>query len=137
MQALIDTRREVERWTNAPVEFHFASILSPWIRRALVAAGFGYDHRVRSPRPHDVATVVPYDDPETQGPIPKDVEAGESTDTQAYGSAYGRVQHGEASAVQVDTPYFHLDLAEAVAAAEASLLKLTPSTSEISEGRGK
>lgn len=137
VQALIDTRREVERWTNAPVEFHFASILSPWIRRALVAAGFGYDHRVRSPRPHDVATVVPYDDPETQGPIPKDVEAGESTDTQAYGSAYGRVQHGEASAVQVDTPYFHLDLAEAVAAAEASLLKLTPSTSEISEGRGK
>jgi hypothetical protein len=30
---------------------------------------------------------------------------------------------GEVSAVQVDTPYFHLDLAEAVAAAEASFLK--------------
>ncbi|KAF8270339.1 sulfate permease [Lactarius quietus] len=117
VQALIDTRNEVERWTNGPVEFHFASILSPWIRRALVAGGFGYDHRIQSARPHDVATVVPYDDPQTRIPIPKDV------------------QRGEASAVPIDTPYFHLDLAEAVAAAESGLLKLTPSPSESSKGK--
>ena len=135
MQALIDTRREVERWTNGPVEFHFASILSPWIRRALVAAGFGYDHREQSSRPHDVATIVPYDDPQTSRPISKDVEAGESNDISAYDSAYGSVQRGEASVVQVDTPYFHLDLAEAVAAAEASLTKLSPSTSETYDGK--
>ncbi|KAN0141320.1 sulfate transporter [Lactarius tabidus] len=138
VQALIDTRREVERWTNGPVEFHFASILSPWIRRALVSAGFGYDHRIRSSRPHDVAAIVPYDDAQPRSSILKDVEAGDSKDTSmAYDSIYGRVQQGEASAVRVDTPYFHLDLAEAVAAAEASLLKLTPSTSEASNGKGK
>jgi sodium-independent sulfate anion transporter 11 len=136
VQALIDTRREVERWTNSTIEFHFASILSPWIRRALVAGGFGYDHRVQSTRPHDVATVVPYDDPQTRGPIPKDVEVGDSQDHSVYDdTAYGRVQHGEASAVPIDTPYFHLDLAEAVAAAEASVLKLSPTTSERYEGK--
>jgi len=135
VQALIDTRREVERWTNHPVEFHFASILSPWIRRALVAAGFGFDHRIQSPRPHDVATIVPYDHPQLRSPIPKDVEAGNSKDILDSDPVYGREQHGEASAVPIDTPYFHLDLAEAVAAAEAGLLKLTPTPSESSKGK--
>lgn len=141
MQALIDTRREVERWTNGPVEFHFASILSPWIRRALVAGGFGYDHRIQSPRLHDVATIVSSDDSQPRSPNPKDVEAGDSKDISAYDpadgayGAYGSVQRGEASAVPIDTPYFHLDLAEAVAAAEAGLLKLTSSTSEVSKGK--
>ena len=135
MQALIDTRREVERWTNGPVEFHFAAILSPWIRRALVAAGFGYDRHEPSSRPHDVATVVPYDDPQARSPISKDVEAGGSQDSSEYDTAYGGVERGEASVVQVDTPYFHLDLAEAVAAAEASLTKLSPTASEIYEGK--
>ncbi|KAI9457743.1 sulfate permease [Lactarius psammicola] len=127
VQALIDTRKEIERWTNRPVEFHFASILSPWIRRSLVAAGFGYDHRILSTRPHDVAVVA---DSQTHGPIPKDIEAGDSKEVSLYDPAYGGVHRGEASAVQIDTPYFHLDLAEAVAAAEGNLLKLTPSTSE-------
>lgn len=138
MQALVDTRKEVERWTNHPVEFHFAAILSPWIRRALVAEGFGYDHRNLSTRPHDVAAVVPYaDDPNSRrGPIPKDVEAGDSLAiTSVFNPAYGGVQRGEASTVQIDTPFFHLDLAEAVAAAEAGLLTLTPSTSERSQGK--
>ncbi len=129
MQALIDTRKEIERWTNRPVEFHFASILSPWIRRSLVAAGFGYDHRIQSPRPHDVAATVPYNNPQTHPPIPEDVEAGDPKEILLYDPAYGGVHRGEASAVPIDTPYFHLDLAEAVAAAEASLLKLTPSSS--------
>ncbi|KAH9171499.1 sulfate permease [Lactarius sanguifluus] len=140
VQALIDTRKEIERWTDHPVEFHFASILSPWIRRSLVAAGFGYDHRIRSSRPHDVAAIVPYDDPETRSPVSKDVEAGDveardSKGTSLYDNSYGAVRQGEASAVQIDTPYFHLDLAEAVAAAEVSLLELSPSTSSNSVGK--
>ncbi|KAH8983554.1 sulfate permease [Lactarius hatsudake] len=140
VQALIDTRKEIERWTDHPVEFHFASILSPWIRRSLVAAGFGYDHRIHSARPHDVAAIVPYDDPETRSPVSKDVEARDvevrgSKDTSLYDNSYGAVRRGEASTVQTDTPYFHLDLAEAVAAAEASLLKLSPSTSSNSVGK--
>ena len=41
MQALVDTRNEVERWANRSIEFHFAGVLSPWIKLALVAYGFG------------------------------------------------------------------------------------------------
>lgn len=41
VQNLVDTRKEVEKWADAPVEFHFSGILSPWVRRALIAGGFG------------------------------------------------------------------------------------------------
>jgi solute carrier family 26 (sodium-independent sulfate anion transporter), member 11 len=125
VQALIDTRQEVERWTNRPVEFHFATILSPWIRRCLIAGGFGYEH---SSRAHDVTSVVSYDASQA-GPSQSDVETGESKGSLLPDPSYGEIRQGEASAVQIDTPYFHLDLAEAVAAAEAGLLTLTPQSS--------
>jgi sodium-independent sulfate anion transporter 11 len=41
VQALADIRQAIERYVGAQVEFHFVSITSPWIRRALLAAGFG------------------------------------------------------------------------------------------------
>ena len=129
VQALIDTRDEIERWTDHPVEFHFASILSPWIRRSLVAGGFGYE---RSPQPtiraHDVATVVSNDASQAVS-SPTDVEVGETKEVPLPDPSYGTVHDGEAPVVQVDTPYFHLDLAEAVAAAEAGRMKLSPQSS--------
>jgi sodium-independent sulfate anion transporter 11 len=132
VQTLIDTRNEIERWMNHPVEFHFASILSPWIRRSLVAAGFGYDARSQTPtRLHDVApaAVEPPYDALQPGPHSTDIEAGGAKGIELADPSYGTIHRGEASAVQVDTPYFHLDLAEAVAAAEASLLKVYPQSS--------
>lgn len=128
VQALVDTRDEIERWTNHPVEFHFASILSPWIRRSLIAGGFGYDRNSQSPRPHDVATVVPYG-ASGAGPSQTDKEVDEKGIPFPDPSSYSSTDHGEASAVQVDTPYFHLDLVEAVAAAEGGLLRLSPQSS--------
>lgn len=41
IQTLVDVRTAVELWADAKVEFHFANILSPWIRRGLLAGGFG------------------------------------------------------------------------------------------------
>ena len=151
IQTLIDTRVEIERWTNHPVEFHFATILSPWIRRALVAGGFGYDLRSQSlpptpTRPHDVAAVEPPYNLSQTGPsmtTTTDIEFGDAKGSVTAGSsygAYGTTQRGEAPAVQVDTPYFHLDLTEAVAAAEAGLSKLSPQSSptpSVSKGEDK
>jgi sodium-independent sulfate anion transporter 11 len=132
VQALVDTRDQIERWTDHPVEFHFASILSPWIRRSLVAAGFGYDRRsLPNCRRHDVTTVPsPYDVLHI-GPSSIDMEARETKEVQFSDPSYGTVDHGEASTVQVDTPFFHLDLAEAVAAAESGLLSPSPQTSAV------
>src|ERR1700729_2626647 len=77
IQSLIDTRVEVERWADRPVEvrchtylmvysilildsqFHFATVLSPWIRRALVAGGFGIGTSTITIH-QEIASVVPY-----------------------------------------------------------------------------
>jgi sodium-independent sulfate anion transporter 11 len=60
VQNLIDARKEVEKWADRHVEFHFAGILSPWTRRALIAGGFGKGHGPHGHAP-DVAPVVrPY-----------------------------------------------------------------------------
>lgn len=41
VQSLADVRSAVGRYVGDHVEFHFVSITSPWIRRGLLAAGFG------------------------------------------------------------------------------------------------
>ncbi|QRV72682.1 sulfate anion transporter [Ceratobasidium sp. AG-Ba] len=129
VQNLMDARKELERWADRPVEFHFASILSPWIRRALVAGGFGTSEEGRV-IPHEVAAVVPPPQGEYTGPNDeyavqsgsrsprdkKDVESdGGAGDTRSVASS---VTEFEAPIVSQSTPYFHLDLNSAVRAAE-------------------
>ena len=41
VQSLADVRSAVGRYVGSHVEFHFVNITSPWIRRGLLAAGFG------------------------------------------------------------------------------------------------
>jgi sodium-independent sulfate anion transporter 11 len=135
VQALVDARDEIERWADHPVEFHFASILSPWIRRSLVAGGFGYDHRSRpDSRRHDVAAVPPPYNDFQAGPYPSDIEARETKGVPLADTSYGTIDQGEASAVQVDTPFFHVDLAEAVAAAEVGFFSPEGSPSASAKG---
>ncbi|KAI0060859.1 sulfate permease [Artomyces pyxidatus] len=131
VQALVDTRVEIERWVDAPVEFHFATILSPWIRRALVAGGFGSGRPAAALR-RELASVVPYEDVSVnvadvrREVDPTDVEA--SADVKGSprtDDGYGAGSGAEAPLVQHDTPFFHLDLPTAVAAAESGLNKLS------------
>lgn len=41
IQALVDLRRALNNYADREIEFHFSNINSPWIRRALIRAGFG------------------------------------------------------------------------------------------------
>ncbi|CUM63563.1 uncharacterized protein PRCAT00001141001 [Priceomyces carsonii] len=41
IQALVDLRKALNVYADREVEFHFSGILSPWIRRGLLNAGFG------------------------------------------------------------------------------------------------
>ena len=41
IQALVDLRKALNAYADREVEFHFSGILSPWIRRGLLNAGFG------------------------------------------------------------------------------------------------
>lgn len=136
VQALIDTRNEVQRWAdhpvevshydrpsheglaNTPLQFHFATILSPWIHRALVAAGFGIGTPAAD-LPREIAPVVPYRGGrrekwwvEASNLSPEDVEAHDAT-----------LPHvsGDVPIVATETPFFHFDLTSAVRAAEAGV----------------
>lgn len=123
VQALIDARNEIERWADHPVEFHFATILSPWIRRALVAGGFGIGLS-SSKAPQDFAALVPYRDGASSQSndvdnLPEDdIESGLKKGDSHPSSG---VPDGFAPILPVDTPFFHIDLLAAVWAAESGV----------------
>ncbi|KAJ1666045.1 hypothetical protein IW140_005857 [Coemansia sp. RSA 1813] len=41
IQNLIDVRKQLDRYSDNDVAWHFSGVGSPWVRRALVAGGFG------------------------------------------------------------------------------------------------
>ncbi|KAF8991829.1 sulfate permease [Cyathus striatus] len=130
VQALIDARTEIEKWVDHPVEFHFAPILSPWIRRALVAGGFGIGLTSSRVAP-DIASIVPYRDGrkdlnevvENQVLAFSDVESGDIK-KHRDGSSSVDVPPDFVPIMPIDTPFFHIDLAAAVRAAESGLGRL-------------
>ncbi|EJD44033.1 sulfate permease, partial [Auricularia subglabra TFB-10046 SS5] len=138
VQNLIDTRKELEKHADGPVEFHFANILSPWVRRALIAGGFGigeFDTR----RAREVAPVVParYEafggaasESQTNDLHARNVQQRAQDIEAAPASAVkgefdtGSVDSATLDAVPLldsDTPFFHIDLASAVRSAEMSV----------------
>ncbi|BGP69227.1 Sulfate permease 2 [Rhodotorula toruloides] len=59
VQNLVDLKRTLERYAGDQVQFHFATILSPFIKRALLAGGFGTGKGWSGPeRPLEIAPVV-------------------------------------------------------------------------------
>ncbi|KAH7107846.1 sulfate transporter family-domain-containing protein [Auriculariales sp. MPI-PUGE-AT-0066] len=129
VQNLIDIRKDLERFADGPIEFHFASIVSPWVRRALIAGGFGIgnsDERVHQER--DVAPVVPQPLRAFGGPSDKEIEARPDVedDLEARGSdkvstdgKYADDGSTNGTPLQRNaTPYFHVDLPAAVRSAE-------------------
>lgn len=139
VQNLIDTRNEVERWADAPVEFHFSGILSPWIRRALIAGGFGTG-AIRHGIALEVAPVVPTDDalsPADKARKQEEREAQASASSSSSASISGdekqvytpssldgleaqqarrRSDESQTTLPLLDraTPFFHFDLADAL-----------------------
>lgn len=101
------------------MQFHFATILSPWIRRALLAGGFGLGVSA-SRAPRDLAAVVPYrggrSDIYTSGvELNEDLEVGDAKKLSASQvDEYGPI-------VLENTPFFHVDLQSAVRAAESGI----------------
>ncbi|KAL9935567.1 hypothetical protein V8E36_005915 [Tilletia maclaganii] len=76
IQTLVDVRRSVERYTGQLVEFHFASVLSPWIRRGLLAGGFGTGSADRTIT--EIAPVVPHHEYLTREEVNNANEAAEA-----------------------------------------------------------
>ncbi|KAI0818831.1 sulfate permease [Irpex lacteus] len=153
VQALVDTRDEVERWANHPVEFHFATVLSPWIRRALIAGGFGIGRKGRTPA--EIAPVVDLGDVRNVEDQDNDSDnaTGEKIDLESNrqqpitelrrGSSSSNsdaaITYGQPISLE-NTPFFHFDVVAAVKAAEGNLLHdLTraPSSDSVNSVNGK
>ncbi|KAF7983985.1 hypothetical protein HWV62_17452 [Athelia sp. TMB] len=139
IQSLIDTRNVVERWADRPVEFHFATVLSPWIRRALIAGGFGLG--VSADRTHEVAAFSSYAAEDSDGAAREREQEGQ--DVESHGDYNARTHAGSSDKgplYAVETPFIHFDLARAVHAAETTLgsrgLSRTPSSQDVKEGGG-
>ncbi|GAA5892716.1 SLC26/SulP family anion transporter [Sporobolomyces salmoneus] len=147
IQNLVDLRRALTRYARQEVEFHFATILSPWIKRALLAGGFGRDIP-SSDLPIEIATVVPPNPVhETLTPhrpqqsrtnsynidgideLPNektksedssdfDIEKGNDLATVEHRATWQKAASIDGGTfVDTDFPCFHIDLATAVAAA--------------------
>jgi len=88
-------------------------VLSPWIRRALVAGGFGTGEA--SSHICDIAAVVPHDGKDYSHQIPylrQDIESSVVTTK--------RTSESE-PIIETTTPFFHVDLVSAVNAAESGV----------------
>jgi solute carrier family 26 (sodium-independent sulfate anion transporter), member 11 len=105
------------------LQFHFATILSPWIRRALLAGGFGLGIPA-SHIPRDLAAVVPYrdgrNDISTSG-----LELHPSEDIEVVDVKKSPASQNDSDKYQPivpeNTPFFHIDLQSAVRAAESGI----------------
>jgi len=107
VQALVDTRNQLNRYADREVEFHFANLLSPWVRRALLAGGFGRGHA-----PQDLVEIAP----SVPTPDALDVEM-----TREHRRRHIKLDEEEhltqqeaeeihAAMVPTETPFFHHDI---------------------------
>jgi sodium-independent sulfate anion transporter 11 len=151
VQCLADVRQAVERYSGTKVDFYFSSITSPWVRRALLAGGFGtgqvskhYTEVAPVVGQHDGASSPHYSQPpQDSKKAQHDIEEGidnneiqvtkdvpfkgeiESSSEDASRKSFSEeVNSYPQSQVSVPviwnhdlTPFFHLDLSAALAAA--------------------
>ncbi|KAJ1831992.1 hypothetical protein LPJ63_003882 [Coemansia sp. RSA 2711] len=122
LQNLIDVRRQLDRYADTTVSWHFVGVKSPWARRGLLASGFGSsDTKVRAL--FSVANVgVPQDkEAETSKTPTRDEEF--SADTQQHEDKPNVSSFDTLvlPLLSVDCPYFHIDLDEAIREVELEL----------------
>ncbi|KAI9265010.1 sulfate transporter family-domain-containing protein [Phascolomyces articulosus] len=116
VQALLDLRLSINRYVGHEVEWHFASLATPFIRHALMIAGFG-NQNGRDSHPLELIPIVPpqLQQQQRQQKQHHDLESdGRSTDNSPITTSIADHERG----VPIDrAPFFHWDLEDAVRAA--------------------
>lgn len=131
IQNLVDVRKQLDRYADTPVSWHFSGVKSPWTRRSLIAGGFGSSESAtrtvfsvanvgvsaesntaeRSARSSHSNKKIVSDDEEfviesSSSAIQQKLSRTDSADTLPL------------PILSTDHPYFHIDLNEALKAAE-------------------
>ncbi|KAJ2379608.1 hypothetical protein IW150_000030 [Coemansia sp. RSA 2607] len=133
IQNLVDVRRQLDRYANDTVSWHFAGVKSPWTRRALIAGGFGSSDSVTR-TVFSVANVGVTNDKDFASATHNDAGFASAYHSQEEFAVDSRSQEKgkpEIMANSLDTavipilsvnhPYFHVDLDEALKATELEL----------------
>jgi len=114
VQSLADVRQELNKYSDRDVEYHFAGVLSPWARRALLAEGFGRNRDDTRPDNHYVQVArldgLLLGQRTTEDDTKK---KGKYRDEEERDSASSITSEGEyVPLLTTDTPFFHLDIPE-------------------------
>ncbi|CAF1035963.1 unnamed protein product [Rotaria sordida] len=96
LQNLVDVRRQLDRYADKKVNWHFVGLSRPWLKRALISAGFG-----SSEQGHTVFSVAN---------VHGNIDNGENNQDAVL-----------VPILDINRPLFHADLDEAYEAAVASL----------------
>ena len=99
-QNLVDVRKQLDRHANYSVAWHFAGIQNPWIKRALISAGFGGSDITRTV--FSVANVGAKQDYDTNYPPHKQCPTTVSNDRNGDGD----ITHGTGSTASISRAKF-------------------------------
>ncbi|KAI1412528.1 sulfate permease II [Hypoxylon sp. FL1857] len=120
IEGLVELRDQLQRWAKPNhVQWHFANIEDPWVRRGLAVAGFGYPNKEDMKATKNWIPVFTL--AELEGP-PRTENSGlrESIDDAERGYAgaemASRGSGREAATHGINYPNFHVDLVSAVEA---------------------
>ncbi|KAJ2796374.1 hypothetical protein H4R20_005550 [Coemansia guatemalensis] len=122
IQNLVDVRKQLDRYADLSVSWHFVGVKSPWTRRGLLASGFGSANG-QGRTLFSVANVGIIPERES-GPSSTSndeeytAESDPSGDKQGVSSSFDTLV---LPLLSVDCPYFHIDLDEALKATELEL----------------
>jgi sodium-independent sulfate anion transporter 11 len=107
VQNLVDVRRQLDTYADWKVNWHFVGLSNPWIKRALISAGFGSSEHDRTV--FSVADVP--NDPDQQN----DIEEHQSN------NPLSSTNTNLVPILDIGRPFFHTDLDEAYESATISL----------------
>ncbi|KAJ2254338.1 hypothetical protein GGI13_002217 [Coemansia sp. RSA 455] len=135
IQNLVDVRKQLDRYADRAVSWHFAGVKSPWIRRALVAGGFGSSNTATR-TVFSVATVGALEHKGDQ-PLSETLSTSnrgqhapdEEFISDSFASTQDKPRVDNSTSfdtlplpiLSADHPFFHIDLDEALKAAKLEL----------------
>jgi sodium-independent sulfate anion transporter 11 len=113
LQNLVDVRHQLDKYADWKVNWHFVGLSNPWIKRALISAGFGSSEHERTV--FSVAHV--HNDLDCQGDNENSILSEDCQPLNVSSSPNAVV----VPILDIDRPFFHADLDEAYDAAMLSL----------------